>query len=155
MAIVIEALGGRKATRERCVKLAYYCVNKMMPRKKNLDVTINLIPRLQETAEVAGDCIDTDDLNTFEINLDSSASERKILLTLAHEMVHVKQFTRRELEHSEFVHIAVWKGRRWCTHKTHYYDLPWEIEAHGMEVGLFDRWVIQDGVVGKFTKDLT
>jgi hypothetical protein len=70
-------------------------------------------------------------------------------------MVHVKQFTRKELKHSEFVHIAIWKGRRWCTHKTHYYDLPWEIEAHGMEVGLFDRWVIQDGVVGKFTKDLT
>jgi hypothetical protein len=31
-------------------------------------------------------------------------------------------------------------GKTYNPEKTSYWDLPWEIEAHGRETGLFIRW---------------
>jgi hypothetical protein len=58
------------------------------------------------------------------------------LETVAHEMVHVKQYARREL-HPVY---NMWCGKTYNPEKVSYWDLPWEIEAHGREVGLFIRW---------------
>ena len=33
-----------------------------------------------------------------------------------------------------------WKGSDYTREATDYYDLPWEIEAHGRECGLFIQW---------------
>ena len=65
-------------------------------------------------------------------------------LTLAHEMVHVKQYVRHELKEP-----TVWKGTNINTDKVEYWDLPWEIEAHGREIGLFVRWAQKEGYWGK------
>lgn len=57
-------------------------------------------------------------------------------LTLAHEMVHVKQFAKG--------HFCVedgqtwWRGR-WYGEDTPYYDRPWEIEAYSKQELLFRR----------------
>jgi len=32
---------------------------------------------------------------------------------------------------------------------TNYWDLPWEVEAHGKELGLFIRWA-EDNKLGKY-----
>jgi hypothetical protein len=66
---------------------------------------------------------------------------RKMLETLAHEMVHVKQFARRELHPAN----DEWYGKTYNPKKVDYWDLPWEIEAHGRETGLFIRWAEQTG----------
>lgn len=58
-----------------------------------------------------------------------------MMMTLAHEMVHVKQFAMGELEEN----MNVWKGKRFSG-KTDYWDTPWEIEAHGREYGLWSRF---------------
>ena len=51
--------------------------------------------------------------------------------TLAHEMVHVKQYLRRELNWS----LTAWKGRGgW--EDTVYWDQPWEIEARDLQLKL-------------------
>jgi hypothetical protein len=34
-----------------------------------------------------------------------------------------------------------WFGMPYDPKPVHYYDLPWEIEAHGREYGLYDRFV--------------
>jgi len=153
MAISIESTGPKKE-RELIESLAYYCVTHMMPRKKNLEVDIKQIRDLETKEGDLASCIDTDNLNTFEIKIDKSMSLRKKLLSVAHEMVHVKQFTRKELEHTTSVHKQVWKGKTWNTKKK-YYDLPWEIEAYGRELGLFNRWIYDHNITGSFTKDPT
>lgn len=65
------------------------------------------------------------------------------LSTLAHEMVHVKQFARGELYESINLGMHRWKGE-WLSNNRQcvkdYWDHPWEIEAHGRETGLFIRW---------------
>ena len=81
-------------------------------------------------------------------------SLRKKLLSVAHEMVHVKQFTRKELEHTSSINRQLWRGKNYNT-KNRYYDLPWEIEAYGREFGLFTMWIKENGIKGNFTKDPT
>jgi hypothetical protein len=60
---------------------------------------------------------------------------------LCHELVHVKQFATGEMRDLQSdTDIVNWKGKRYNRTKYHYFDLPWEIDAHGREVGLFVRW---------------
>ena len=86
-----------------------------MPRKQNLEIDIIQIKNLQETDGDLASCIDTENLNTFEIQLDKGMSLRKKLLSVAHEMVHVKQFTRKELEHTNSINRQLWRGKNYNT----------------------------------------
>ena len=60
----------------------------------------------------------------------------ELLRTLAHEMVHVKQYLRRELTYK--TKGMFWKGNLvdWCT-ELDYYNAPHEVEAYGKEKALF------------------
>ena len=97
--------------------------------------------------------IDTDDTNTFEMDIESSMTLRKKLLSVAHEMVHVKQFTRGELKHTDTLTAKRWLGKTY--NESNYWDCPWEIEAYGRELGLFTMWVEKLDIKGKFTEDPT
>ena len=83
-----------------------------------------------------GYCCETDDNRTFEIEVDKSQSLRDLLETVAHEMVHVKQYARRELHPDKHV----WMGKTVDPDDVNYWDQPWEIEAHGRQLGLFIRY---------------
>jgi len=48
-------------------------------------------------------------------------------LTLAHEMVHVKQLAKGILKNKQNG-VNIWAGKRY-TNKIAYLDMPWEIEA--------------------------
>lgn len=153
MAISIDT-NGNKRERELIESLAYYCIQKMMPRKKNLEIDIIQVTNLRNTDGDWASCIDTEDLNTFEIKVDRQMSLRKKLLSVAHELVHVKQFSRKELEHTESVSYSTWYGKRYRT-TNKYWELPWEIEAYGMELGLFNQWADDKKIKGKFINDPT
>lgn len=77
----------------------------------------------------------------FEIEIEKDRPIDELLVTLAHEMVHLKQFATRELTSSHVpAHISRWQGREINENLVNYWDLPWEIEAHGRERGLFYRF---------------
>jgi hypothetical protein len=57
----------------------------------------------------------------------------EMMQTLAHEMVHAKQYLRRELCGYSFS----WKGRKPRNYK--YENAPWEKEAYGLEEELFNK----------------
>ncbi len=58
-----------------------------------------------------------------------------ILKTLAHELVHVKQYVMGELKNSK--HGMVYKKTTYSPENIFdYFDLPYEIEAYGREKGL-------------------
>ena len=71
-----------------------------------------------------------------------------MLETVAHEMVHVKQFARNELYEPSAKQGSRWNGK-WFSPRQKcvkdYWDQPWEIEAHGRECGLFVRWAEKNG----------
>ena len=56
--------------------------------------------------------------------------------TLAHEMVHVKQFAKGQFQVVDGTHY--WMGKR-VTKRTKYLDQPWELEAFARQEIIFRR----------------
>jgi hypothetical protein len=83
----------------------------------------------------------------FILRVDSSMTLRSLLTTVAHEMVHAKQFARDEmratLKNGESV--TYWKGEYYGLDEN-YWESPWEIEAHGLEKSLYELWSEEEGV---------
>ena len=130
--MTISIKGGTTTQKKYARSMVKFCIKTLMPRMKTLDITVKLCA----PKGAMGYCLELDDNRTFEIEIDRSMRLRNMLETLAHEMVHVKQYARRELHP---VHDT-WCGKTYNPKKVSYWDLPWEIEAHGREVGLFIRW---------------
>jgi uncharacterized protein YjaZ len=62
--------------------------------------------------------------------LDSGLDMERLVLTIAHEMVHVKQYARGHIKHKLGSKTYYWKGK---PNRKKYYDQPWEIEAFSKE----------------------
>lgn len=90
----------------------------------------------------AGPIDDTTRPREFEIFINSKMGKRKQLITLAHEMVHVKQFARDELKYNVRRKTDKWRGE-YISREVDYFDKPWEIEAFGRELGLYYRYMSQ------------
>ena len=146
---MVEVKGSGKNKRAMVDSVAKYCIEMLMPRLKNkLHIDINLIANLKEKESIAGDCIWEDDRcvrpREFSIRVDSTQSLQAMLETVCHELVHVKQYARGELKDlARSSKCCKWKGKKVNFGNTHYYDQPWEIEAHGRERGLFLRWFFE------------
>jgi hypothetical protein len=74
---------------------------------------------------VMGTCLHLDD-NEFEVEINNALPLRELLITLAHELVHVKQHVLLEMPASPV--------------SASYWDRPHEIEAHDRELELFIKW---------------
>ena len=133
--IDITVTGGTKRQRELVKSIAEYSVGKLMPRKRNLDVNISL----EKIDDALGYAYE-EFAGSYAVDIEKRQSMRRLLETVAHEMVHVKQYCRKEITGDD-----TWNGKYINPKTTDYWDLPWEIEAHGRECGLFVRWASEAG----------
>ena len=78
----------------------------------------------------------------FLIELHPYISGKEILKALAHEFVHVKQYVYEELNEQQ----TEWQGEPFDSDAVDYYELPWEIEAHGKEIGLFTNFAKKESL---------
>jgi hypothetical protein len=138
---LVEVVGGKAAQRKYIESMAHFCIDTLMPRMDTLDINI----KLSNLKDVMGYCLELEDKRTFEIEVDRRLPLRRLLETVAHEMVHAKQYARRELHPVN----NAWLGKTYNPKKVSYWDLPWEIEAHGRETGLFIRWVEENDFATK------
>lgn len=76
----------------------------------------------------------------FLIEIHPWIGAKEILKTLAHEMVHIKQFAYNETNDT----LSRWKGVAIDSDSLDYYKHPWEIEAYGMDTGLFTKFAVQE-----------
>lgn len=76
----------------------------------------------------------------FEVYIDPTSSKRQILLTLAHEMIHVKQYATGELRYKQCYEVARWKGVNHDANMN-YHEKPWEIQAYSLESGVLDSYI--------------
>ena len=110
----------------------------------NVEVFVKLSKDLKKKEQAYGFCHITDDSlsrpREFMIELDASMRHpfSQILTWLAHEMVHLKQFVRKELWDYESGRVQ-WKSRAYSK-KVHYEDQPWEKEAYRLEVELYEMF---------------
>ena len=89
-------------------------------------------------------CCDWNDTNDrardFTITINPNLGKRNMLLVLAHEMVHVKQYAKGEMKDYVRMNRVKWKGKVYNDKKIDYWEQPWEIEAHGREKGLYYKF---------------
>ena len=104
------------------------------------DVIVGI--HLHDELDVAGYCqLHTDQAIPYYIiglEKDPAEGEDDPILVLAHEMVHVKQYAKGELvDHGKY---CSWHGKKYEeaeANSEEYFFSPWEVEAFGMQVGLF------------------
>lgn len=73
-------------------------------------------------------------------------SIRQLMLTIAHEMVHVKQLVTGKLV-TEFVdgqNVNTWCGKDFSD--TEYAETPWELQAYAMQSPLVQKLVDSCGL---------
>lgn len=100
---------------------------------KDLQISISI----QYNFKNGGVCLSIDN-RTFKIEIAHLRKTSSMLKTLAHEMAHVKQYAKKELY--ETSDKTYWHGK---IIDAKYWDQPWEIEAYGLEMSLFAKFLIK------------
>lgn len=122
--IDIYVTGGNRKEKEFVEKVAFWCVKKLLPRVRNLEICIEI----KNLKDRYADVMMADSRSDYLMRLQRGLPLFELVSTICHEMVHIKQYYRKEMD--DF-------GRRWKSRKisdnTLYNDLPWEKQAFKME----------------------
>ena len=130
----VEVNGGNKTQREICHKVVAHMIGQLLPRFRTLNIAVNLVTI---KSDAIGFCMMQETNRDFEIELDKKLGIKKMVQALCHEMVHVKQYARNEMNDGIVKGRARWKSK-YIKMDTNYWDLPWEKEAYRMEKKLAD-----------------
>tara|TARA_R100001460_G_scaffold4800_2_gene13479 strand:- start:6100 stop:6513 length:414 start_codon:yes stop_codon:yes gene_type:complete len=103
------------------------------PYKRDIFIAIEFSDDLENAGECVGDRNSADITVAKEID-GVEVSERDICLTLAHELVHAKQYIKGQVSPSK----PVWRGLNYSG--VSYRGTPWEKEAYLMEDKLLEMF---------------
>ena len=153
--MLLEIKGSTKKVRKLVEIAAWNYAERLMGKRlmKTLYIKIDLHRTLLSKDGMEGSCIwdEWDDLKKtprdFHIELDSTINLREILINLAHEMVHVKQWVKGEMYEYADPNKVRWMKKKYDMEEMNYYDYPWEIDAFGRQLGLFVRMCEETGNV--------
>jgi hypothetical protein len=134
--IGVEITGGVKKDRELAEEIVWFCLEKMLPRHRTLNITVLLTKTYEEGAK--GFCYQEADDRDFVIEIDHRLTKiegvEEFIDTVCHEMIHVKQHaTRKLIDRFRGGYKKLWKcrdGKYRNYLETAYNKQPWEIEAH-------------------------
>ena len=134
--MIVNIKGGTINQRKYVESITLFCIKKLMPRMRNLEINIHIKNFGKDTAcgyALAADNADSSRPREFDIEVNRSLRLKTLLSTVAHEMVHVKQYVKEQLP---------------CVAEdnVHYWDKDSEVEAHGRETGLFIRWAEENNL---------
>jgi len=88
------------------------------------------------------------------IEVDVSMMHKYMLVSLAHQLVHIKQVSVGRLEISSTNHL-IWDGEVTAIKCGSYMEFalsPWNVEAREMEDDLFNWWAENSSLAGDWTK---
>jgi hypothetical protein len=142
--IFFNSKGATKKVRNLAEDICSFTKDNLFPRMNNLDLTLELVPGLLYKEGVFGDCEHIDD-RTFTIRIDPHIKMSEFVATLCHEMVHVRQYARKELyEYARDPSTTRFRTKKYYTNMS-YKNRPWETEAHRLEKELGDSYVTTRG----------
>jgi len=150
--------GGKKFQKELLEQFTLWAGYKLLGSRlaDNCSITVQL-KKCKKKDEILGSCIGTDELllpRDFLIILEKEQTPKLLIQTLAHEMTHVKQFALGELKYPKRnLALTKWLGETIRDGDIDYWDMPWEIEAHGREVGLYMQFIEYMGILSQFKSD--
>ena len=127
----VMAWGGSQFKRKTAEMVVQYCIDRLMPRIKTLDICVQLSTDMDHAD---GYCLAVDN-REFVIEVDSRLKGDDFITALTHEMVHVKQYARGETKDvNQFT--KSWKGEEYIAMYStveEYMELPWEKEAYELQ----------------------
>ena len=115
----IEVNGGNKFQKKTAEVVVAQMIQALMPRMKTLEIEV-VIKKL--TGDAVGWCMMEDTNREFTIEVANNLTLKDFVTTICHEMVHVKQYARKETSGYD----KKWKGKMITLRL--YSDLPWEKE---------------------------
>ena len=150
--IGVEVTGGLKKDRELADEIVWWCMDMLMPRHRNLDVTVKFTKTFEDGAQ--GFCYQGDDDRDFTIEVDHrlsrATSKEEFIECIMHEMVHVWQgATGRIKDKFRGGYKKLWKCKDGKYRKylnTAYEKQPWEVEAYKMQGPLTKAFMEEYGV---------
>jgi hypothetical protein len=95
-----------------------------------------VLVRLESDCEGMGMTVPVDLLDSYVVVIQSKMSIKDVGLTLAHEMVHVRQMAKGILKTINGTNH--WAGKRY-TKRTKYLDQPWEQDAFARQEIVFRK----------------
>lgn len=112
---------------------------------ENLTVRLYLIKNLKKKIGQTGDCIwENENVKPreFTVRIDSQRTPWTRIRTLAHELIHVKQWATDEMyDYMGSQHYGKVRFRkRIYSHKMAYRKQPWEVQAYAGEGPLMLKW---------------
>jgi len=144
---ITEIKGGTKHQKEIIVKTIEFCAERLNLKKRKF----NLVVKVKDLTknEYYGVCSMNHDAKKKEIviELEKKNTLMEMVRTVCHEMIHCKQYVKKEL--TEFYDAKknewryFWRGTEWTkkviASEEGKYDLtkaPWEKEAYGRQMDL-------------------
>lgn len=131
----IRVSGRSKERREMVESVAEFYRQELRLSKSKYAAQIDLVPGFLKSSGMRGATIALEE-KFLSIAVDSRLPVEETLSTLAHEMVHAKQYALGQLRHGDDG-VTYWLGKPVVPE--HYYDAPWEIEAFSRERLLANR----------------
>ena len=121
---IITVEGGNKKRRLLAEEVVSFCIQKLMPRMRTLDIEVVLT----NISDADGYC-NSDNNREFELEIDKKLKDNDFISTVAHEMVHVWQYATRQLTQRGCREL--WRGKDYTD--ASYSKKPWERQAVRME----------------------
>jgi hypothetical protein len=134
----VMAWGGSHFKRTTAEMVVNFCIERLMPRMKSLDICVQLSNDMEHAD---GYCLAVD-RREFVIEVDSRLKGDDFITALTHEMVHVKQYARGETKDVN-TFTKSWKGEEYiAAYSTvdEYMALPWEAEAYELQEVLCNEY---------------
>ena len=153
--MLVNVTGSNKAVRKLITSATWWYAQKLMGKRlmSGIEINVKLDRNLFKNEENEGTATWEDEARRpkeFTIVLDSNSNIRNLLITLAHEMVHVKQWAKDEMyEYYNSPGLVRFKGEKMHLADINYWDEPWEIEAYGRQLGLFVRFCEDVGLADR------
>lgn len=139
--MTLYVIGGSKKEKQLAYNAASFAWKELFPRINSCYIEVHL----KKMNGYQGTC-DQIDGREYEIEIDRKQDYDDFVSCIFHEMVHVKQFIRKEL----FPEVIFWKTR------DEYLNLPWEVEAYNKQEVLLEKWKSQkkkkNSLVTKFMR---
>ena len=111
--------GGTKTQRELTENVAMFAIKNLFPKIRKYFILIRL--------DKFNDCFEYDERD-YVINIDKKQDRDDFITAIFHELVHVKQYLKNEMDNYSFKST------------TDYYMLPQEQEAYSVQEELLKLW---------------
>ena len=114
--------GGTKTQRELTENVAMFAIKNLFPKIRKYFILIRL--------DKFNNCFEYDERD-YVINIDKKQNYDDFVTAIFHELVHVKQYLKNEMDNYSF------------STTTDYYMLPQEQEAYSLQEELLKQWDLE------------